>query len=160
MPSDQERPADILLGEALPAEPSQASAKRGFDDDQTLLAGVLAEAIASAGDGEVLELHDLAVELSTLARGGDERAPDELAGLIGELDAARAELLVRSLTRWFQLANLAEDNERIRRLHAAELRDAPKPRRGSVLDAVGRLNDEGTTAADLSACSPRPRCDW
>ena len=60
-----------------------------------------------------------------------------------------AELLVRSLTRWFQLANLAEDNERIRRLLARESANGDAPRAGSVADAISRLESEGTTAGEL-----------
>ena len=60
-----------------------------------------------------------------------------------------AEVLVRSLTRWFQLINLAEDNERIRRLRERERRDAPAPRRGSLRDAVRRLRDDGVESEAL-----------
>ena len=58
-------------------------------------------------------------------------------------------MLVRSLTRWFQLANLAEDNERIRRLQARESANGDAPRAGSVADAIARLESEGTTAEEL-----------
>ena len=94
-------------------------------------------------------MHDRAVELATAARGGDDAASDDLAALVAGLDIRGAELLVRSLTRWFQLANLAEDNERIRRLLARESANGGSPRAGSVADAITRLEGEGTTAEQL-----------
>ncbi|HYI35322.1 MAG TPA: phosphoenolpyruvate carboxylase [Thermoleophilaceae bacterium] len=122
---------------------------RTFDDDQALLDGLLRDAVRASGDGEVLEVHDRAVELAKAARAGDDDASDELAALVGGLDVRGAELLVRSLTRWFQLVNLAEDNERIRRLLARESANGDAPRAGSVADAITRLESEGTTAEEL-----------
>ena len=122
---------------------------RTFDDDQALLDELLRDAVRAAGDGEVLEVHDRAVELATAARGGDDAASERLAELVAGLDVRGAELLVRSLTRWFQLVNLAEDNERIRRLQAREAANGDTPRAGSVADAIGRLAGEGTTADEL-----------
>ncbi len=52
------------------------------------------------------------------------RPPIGSAALVAELDREPTEVLVRSLTRWFQLVNLAEDNERVRRLRARDARDA------------------------------------
>ncbi len=122
---------------------------RTFEDDQALLDELLRDAVRAGGDGEVLELHDRAVELAVAARAGDDGASDELAGLVAGLDVDTAGLLVRSLTRWFQLSNLAEDNERIRRIQAREARDGDSPRPGSVADAIVRLAAEGTTADQL-----------
>ncbi len=57
------------------------------------------------------------------------------------------EVLVRSLTRWFQLVNLAEDNERVRRLRARDAADPERPRAGSlrhvVADAARGRSDGG-----------------
>ena len=53
------------------------------------------------------------------------------------------------LTCWHQLMNLAEDNDRVRRLRARELAEVPAPRRGSLRDAVTRLAAGGTSATEL-----------
>ena len=51
---------------------------------------------------------------------------------------------MRAFTRWFQLMNLAEDNERVRRLRArASAGAAPRPARGSLRDAVEHLAARG-----------------
>jgi phosphoenolpyruvate carboxylase len=122
---------------------------RAFPDDEALLADVLGEVVRRGeGDG-ALDLHRRSVALAGRARSGEPDAGDELAALVSGLDLTEAEVLVRSLTRWFQLVNLAEDNERVRRIHARELRDAPAPRAGSVRDAISRIAAEGASADDV-----------
>ncbi|MFT4040972.1 MAG: phosphoenolpyruvate carboxylase, partial [Thermomicrobiales bacterium] len=59
-----------------------------------------------------------------------------------------AESLVRSFTNYFQLINLAEDSERIRRIRAREMR-VPGPRRGSVREAVGLLAEHDVSGDRL-----------
>ena len=102
--------------------------ERDFAADESLLAEVLREVIGLAEGPAAVALLDRAVSLGRAARLGDAAAADQLATLAAELDLDRAEVLVRSLTRWFQLVNLAEDNERVRRLRA---RDAEAVARAS-----------------------------
>ena len=126
-------------------------ASRSFDDDRSLLLEVFSDVVTRAEGAEAFAVHERTVALARAARGGDASAGDQLAELIGGLDLEEAELLVRALTRWFQLINLAEDNERIRRLRDRERREAPSPRRGSLEDAVGRLARDGVDAEALDA---------
>src|SRR6267154_1162632 len=65
-------------------------------------------------------------------------------GSVAGLGLDQTEVLVRSLSRWFQLVNLAEDNERVRRLRRRAAREAPAPRRGSMRDAIAELAARGT----------------
>jgi phosphoenolpyruvate carboxylase len=123
---------------------------RDFDSDVALLTAALDEVIAVEGGAELLELRGRAVDLTRRARAGDERAGDELADLVAGLDLATLEPLVRSLTRWFQLMNLAEDNERVRRIRARAGREAPAPRRGSVAAAVAELREAGIAGERLA----------
>jgi len=127
------------------------AAGRSFAADQALLAGVLADVVGRAEGPRALELHEEAVTLARAAREGDESAAERLAALVARLGAGEAEILVRSLTRWFQLMNLAEDNERIRRVRTREIREAPAPRAGSLRDAVQSLLADGTGAPELAA---------
>lgn len=127
----------------------RSPAGRTFADDQELLIDALREVIAGAeGDGAI-ELHARTVELAMAARDGDAEAPGALAELAAELDGEEAELLVRTLVKWFELTNLAEDSERVRRIRAHEMRDEPAPRQGSVRDAIERLAASGATADDV-----------
>ena len=122
---------------------------RTFADDQELLTSVLAEVIRDAEGEDAFALHERTVELAREARAGDEGAGERLAELIGGLEIRELEVLVRSLTRWFELGNLAEDNERVRRIRARELREAPAPRPGSLRDAVRVFATEGADAAQV-----------
>ena len=122
---------------------------RAFADDQALLEAVLAEVIRADPHGRALELHDRTVALARRAREGDEVSARHLGELVGALDVEDAEVLVRSLTRWFQLINLAEDNDRVRRLRSRELAHDVAGRPGSLRDAVRRLAAAGVNADQL-----------
>ena len=124
---------------------------RTLEADQALLADVLGEVVRRGAGEEALQLHRETVALAQRARGGDAGAADALAALVAGLGLEDAEVLVRSLTRWFQLVNLAEDNERIRRLIARERRDPDLPLPGSLADAVQRLAGVGVQADELDA---------
>jgi phosphoenolpyruvate carboxylase len=128
-----------------------------FAQDEELLTDVLREVIA-VGDGpEAVALLDDAIELGRRARLGDASAADELAELIGGLELDQTEVLVRALTRWFQLINLAEDNERVRRLRARDVADSDRPRAGSLRQVVADLHAAGASAAELQAVLERAR---
>ncbi|MBJ7330853.1 MAG: phosphoenolpyruvate carboxylase [Solirubrobacteraceae bacterium] len=110
------------------------------------------EEVVAAGEGpEALELHRRAIALGQALRGGDESAAAELEALVAGLSVEDLQVLIRSLTRWFQLVNLAEDNERVRRLRIRESAEAPAPRRGSIRDAITRLASDGVDADELRA---------
>jgi phosphoenolpyruvate carboxylase len=134
----------MSIATSLVAGPSS-----GFVSDESLLSGVLEDVICASEGSRALELHRRAVALGRRSRGGDAAAADELAELVARLDVRELELLVRMLTCWHQLMNLAEDNDRVRRLRARELDEAPAPRRGSLRHAVQRLAAGGTSAAEL-----------
>ena len=120
-----------------------------FSRDEALLTGVLHD-VLRASDGErSVELLDEAVTLGRAVRSGDAVAADRLAALVAELDIEQVEVLVRALTRWFQLVNLAEDSERVRRMRRRERRNAPAPRQGSIRDVIARIAERGTSAAEL-----------
>jgi phosphoenolpyruvate carboxylase len=126
-----------------------AAPLRSFAEDREILFETLTDVVSMSDGVDVVELHDRVVGLARRARAGEDEAADALAELVADLDLDGAEMLVRSLTRWFQLVNLAEDNERIRRLAARERREAPAPRRGSMRDAVARLAADGASADDV-----------
>jgi phosphoenolpyruvate carboxylase len=145
-------PAPVLPPDAPDDAPATG---RSFADDEALLADVLREVVRRGHGEEALSLHQHTVDLSRAARAGEPGAPGELAELIAGLDPADAEVLVRSLTRWFQLVNLAEDNERVRRVRARERRHPDEPRRGSLRDAISRLAAAGVDGEQLGAMLAR-----
>jgi phosphoenolpyruvate carboxylase len=121
--------------------------KRAFVDDEALLGGVLDDVIRAVEGTRALELHERAVELGQRSRAGDATAADELARLVADLGLEDLVLLVRMLTVWFALMNLAEDNDRVRRIRALD--ETGGPRRGSLREAITQLSAEGTSAAEL-----------
>jgi len=123
----------------------------GFVGDESLLSRVLEEVIGATEGPEALTMHQRAVALGRRSRDGDAAAADELAWLVAGLDVHELSLLIRMLTCWHQLMNLAEDNDRVRRLRARELSEAPAARHGSVREAIARLAAGGTSAAELHA---------
>jgi phosphoenolpyruvate carboxylase len=132
-----------------PVDGSSPASERDFDADESLLTEVLDEVVRRSNGEAALELHNRAVSLSTEALNIPGTAADRLAALVADLDLDRSEVLVRSLTRWFQLVNLAEDNDRVRRLRRRDLEEAPAPRRGSLREAISRLAARGVTPAEM-----------
>jgi phosphoenolpyruvate carboxylase len=126
-----------------------ASTDSAFEADQALLTGVLREVIALGEGEDAVALLDQAVALGERARRGSEDAADALGELVGGLDLERMEVLVRALTRWFQLINLAEDNERVRRLRERDLADPGTARSGSLREAIARLAGSGMSREQL-----------
>ena len=120
---------------------------RTYADDEALLGGVLDEVICAVEGPAALALHRDAIDLGKRSRGGDAGAADQLAQLVAELDLAQIVLLIRMLTRWFQLMNLAEDLDRVRRIRNLDAQ--PGPRRGSLHEAVAQIAGDGTTAEEL-----------
>jgi phosphoenolpyruvate carboxylase len=124
--------------------------RRDFAADTALLSDVLREVITIGEGPGAVALLDEAVSLGQAARLGDADAADRLAELVAGLSLGETEMLVRSLTRWFQLINLAEDNERVRRLRAHDAADPDRPRGGSLRQVIADLRRSGASAADVS----------
>src|SRR3954466_16193340 len=128
---------------------------RSFVDDRSLLLELFT-AVLTASEGErAVELHDRAAALGKRSRAGSHAATRELEGLVASLSLEDAQGLLRSLSRWFQLITLAEDNERVRRLRRRERERPDSPRAGSLRAAVRHLAANGTTAAGLGEALAR-----
>ena len=119
---------------------------RTLSDDVYLLAGLLGEVLQSSSGDRAFALTEEARSNAKALRGGDQSAGGVLDALVHDLSADEAESLVRSFTNYFQLINLAEDSERIRRIRAREM-GVPGPRRGSVREAIGLLAERGAALA-------------
>ncbi|HEX6389833.1 MAG TPA: phosphoenolpyruvate carboxylase, partial [Solirubrobacteraceae bacterium] len=128
---------------AITAEP----APRTYADDEILLGGVLDEVVRAVEGPEALELLRSAIDLGERSRSGEAAAAEQLAQLVAGLELAQIVLLIRMLTRWFQLMNLAEDLDRVRRIRNLDAQ--PGPRRGSLHAAVAQLAADGTSAEEL-----------
>lgn len=122
---------------------------RTLSDDIYLLAGLLGEVIQSLAGEDALELEEDVRQLGKQFRDHDTEAGTQLEARIAAADSGELRMLIRAFTNYFQLINLAEDNERVRRLRRRELQDPERGRRGSIRDALRELRDGGTSAAEL-----------
>ena len=67
-------------------------------------------------------------------------AGDEIAALVASWSRQRAEQVARAFTVYFHLANLAEEQQRVRTLRERDSGDSPP--RESLADAVARITAE------------------
>ena len=118
-------------------------------DDQALLRELFSAVLTATEGEETVALHQRAAALGKRGRAGDDAAARELEELVTGLSLDDAQVLMRSLARWFQLMNLAEDNERVRRLRRRERGLGDAPRAGSLRAAIRHLAERGTTATEL-----------
>ncbi|MEA2527523.1 MAG: phosphoenolpyruvate carboxylase [Thermomicrobiales bacterium] len=130
-------------------------AGRTLSDDIYLLGGLLGQVIRTQAGEAAFQLEEEVRALGKAFRGGDRDAGDRLEALVGGCSIDEASVLVRAFTNYFQLINLSEDNERVRRIRRREAEVHPAPRRGSVREAVGILKDRGMTADELRSLLAR-----
>ena len=130
--------------------PSPPTSLRTISEDVYLLAGILGEVLRESAGERAFALTEAARTLAKALRTGEQDAGLQLDGLVRGLHIDEAEVLVRAFTNYFQLINLAEDSERIRRIRDREAREGG-PRRGSLREAIALLAARGVDAANLSA---------
>ncbi|MSQ23649.1 MAG: phosphoenolpyruvate carboxylase [Chloroflexi bacterium] len=100
------------------------------------------------------ELFDTVEDLRKLAisarRAGASSAQAALLDRVRRLDSELAIEAVRAFGTYFLLINLAEEFERVRRLHLREARNYPLPRPESIAEAVAGLVERGVGSAALA----------
>jgi phosphoenolpyruvate carboxylase len=125
------------------------TASRTLHDDIGLLGGLLGEVIQAQEPIGAYALEERARALGKALRSGEEAAREQLTALVAGLSIEEATVLVRAFTSYFRLVNLAEDNERMRRVRAHESEALPAPRRGSLREAIDIVAARGTSAENL-----------
>jgi phosphoenolpyruvate carboxylase len=122
---------------------------RTIRDDIHLLGGLLGEAIRTQAGRAAFALEEETRAVGKAFRAGQADAGDELAALIARAGDEELRVLTRAFTSYFQLINLAEDNERIRRIRRREAEGHPAPRRGSLREAIRILADARVSADQI-----------
>jgi phosphoenolpyruvate carboxylase len=100
------------------------------------------------------EASALVADIRRLARDrrlGTHEAEPLLAGKIEGLDVAQARIVARALSIFFDLANIAEDRQRVRVLRDRERLRHPQPLGESLAAAIGELAAAGITAVEMQA---------
>ncbi|MCC6527550.1 MAG: phosphoenolpyruvate carboxylase [Polyangiaceae bacterium] len=109
-------------------------------DDVNRLGRLLGRVVQEQQGAAFFELlEDVRTQTKALREAGLDTAP--LQARLARVSLAEAEGLVRAFSLYFQLVNLAEDHERLRRVA-----EAPGPRRQGLEDALRQLAARGLSA--------------
>ncbi len=131
------------------------SPSRTISDDIFFLGDLLGEVITAQAGSGAFELEETVRGLAKAHRAGDPGAGTELSALISGLSIDEAVLLIRAFTSYFQLINLSEDNERVRRIRRREAETYPAARRGSIREAIELLQQRGMSGSDVATLLQR-----
>ena len=111
-----------------------------------MLGDMLGEVITDMAGPESLELVEAVRIASRERRSGSSEAEQTLARLISRLSCDEARTVARAFSIFFDLANIAEDRQRVRVLREREQQLYPKPISESLGAAIGQLKTHGLTA--------------
>lgn len=82
---------------------------------------------------------------------GEPAATERLAARMKTLSHEQLRIVVRAFSTFLELANLAEDRQRIRTLRERERRVYPEPHKESIGDAIRSLHLSGMTSEEVEA---------
>lgn len=117
------------------------------------LGNLLGETIVEQEGNETFELEEELRALAKSWRAGDEEAHDKITHLVSQLveDPPRALAMLKAFSTYFQLVNLAEENQRVHilRQRAVVAAEQGIPVTETIAHAVRRLQAEGTSADEM-----------
>ncbi|MGK2859411.1 MAG: phosphoenolpyruvate carboxylase [Thermoanaerobaculia bacterium] len=122
-----------------------------LSDEIHLLGDLLGETIAEQEGRELLDLVEEIRALAKRHRAGDESAGTEMLAAIRALPLGKARIVAKAFATYFQLINLAEDQQRVRVLCERET-DAEaetRPMAETLAAAFATLRDGGATPAKI-----------
>lgn len=122
--------------------------------DIRLLGDMLGTIIREQHGDEALELVEEIRKNAKNRRVGDTEAAEALKARIASLDIDSRRILVKAFSNYFQLINIAEDQQRIRVLRQ---RESDGHLAESIDDAIRRLHESGFTAEQMRALLNRMR---
>jgi phosphoenolpyruvate carboxylase len=121
-----------------------------LSEDIHLLGDILGRVIRRQEGIELFELEERIRSLSKTRRIDDDPRIDErLQVVIKDLAAADAEIVARSFTAYFELVNLAEEQQRVRVLREREREAHPQPLRESIASAIATLRQAGVDEFEM-----------
>jgi len=114
-----------------------------------LLGDILGSVISELESRELFETEERIRAAAKERRGGNAEAAKQLAVEVEALDVNSARVISASFAAYFDLVNLAEENERVQQLREREVEQHPKPLDESVEQAIALLKKEGVTAEQM-----------
>jgi phosphoenolpyruvate carboxylase len=122
-----------------------------------LLGSLLGQVIAEQGGEELLDLvEQCRVRSIAFRETGDPADEEALSGELDVLDVDAAESLANAFSLYFQLVNLAEERESVRRIRREQAQTDP-PAEGTPGEAVQWLAERGWTTERMEALLGRMR---
>ncbi|MCG8587015.1 MAG: phosphoenolpyruvate carboxylase [Pirellulales bacterium] len=118
-------------------------------DELAGLGRMLGETVAELAGPAEFDTVESVRKLAHDRRRGRESAETELAELISSSDEASLRHVIRAFTFFLDLANLAEDRQRIRILRAREQAAGSAPRAESIEAALLQLKEAGKSPEDI-----------
>ena len=122
---------------------TENSMPNSLGHDIRLLGNLLGKIIIEQHGQDAFELVESVRKTAIARRNGDESASQQLTDLIHDMDLDAQSVLIKAFSNYFQLINIAEDQERTRVLRQ---REREGELRESIPAAVRRLKQEGIDA--------------
>jgi phosphoenolpyruvate carboxylase len=122
--------------------------------DIHLLGSLLGVVIREQHGDDALNMVERVRASAKARRSGDDSAHADLIGTVGDLDLAVQRVLIKAFSNFFQLINIAEDQERIRVLRE---RERAGTIRETIDEAIRLLKESGRTAGEMRALIERSR---
>ncbi len=109
-----------------------------------MLGDILGRVIRRHAGIDIFELEERFRALTKARRAENNPSIDQrLEEIVDGLTVRQAEMVARSFTVYFELVNLAEEQNQVRILREQESANHPEPLKGSVPDAIKRLSHRG-----------------
>jgi phosphoenolpyruvate carboxylase len=124
-----------------------------MDISQTihLLGDLLGRVISEQESQEIFDDEESIRQEAKARRSGDQQAAERLRSKVSALSAGDARAVASAFATYFDLINLAEENNRVATLQKEERERHPKPMRESIGEAIAMLKQRGVSAEQMSA---------
>ncbi len=113
------------------------------------LGEILGQVIAEQESQAAFALEESVRLLSKARRRGERSSGQELTELIRGMDVDQARVIAASFNLYFDLVNLAEENQRVQVLRQQEQENYPAPRRESIWEAIAMLAEQGVATDQM-----------
>ncbi len=114
------------------------------------LGELLGQAISEQESPALFETEERIRALAKARRAGDESAAAELAAQVAALTADQARAVASAFTLYFDLANLAEEAQRVDALRERERAQDPAPPGESIAEAIAALKQRGVSSEQMA----------
>ena len=143
-------PADSneSLSSAVSNEPRDFS-EEALRREMAFLGEILGDTIREISGSDALQMVEDLRRLAWSRRRGLAAAEAAMKSFIAELAPDQLRVVVRAFTVFLDLANLAEDRQRVRVLRQRDRDAYPESRHESVREAIFRLQRSGKSAAEI-----------